>query len=119
MQSVQLDHVHVAVSDLHRAVDFYTEQLGFTLGYRDDKMAEFEEVLVLDQEIAGQTAATVAFRIDDVDGYYARLTEKGVAVEEAPQDQSWGVRNFYVRDPDGNLLEFLQSLAEQVPADAE
>ena len=31
-------------------------------------------------------------------------------VHEGPIDQSWGTREFYVDDPDGNTLRFTQSL---------
>ena len=32
-------------------------------------------------------------------------------VHEGPIDQTWGTREFYVEDPDGNTLRFTQPLA--------
>jgi hypothetical protein len=31
-----------------------------------------------------------------------------VAVHEGPLDQTWGTREFYVDDPDGNTIRFVQ-----------
>ena len=32
---------------------------------------------------------------------------------QMPQDTAWGMREFYIWDPDGNLLKFGQDLAGQ------
>jgi catechol 2,3-dioxygenase-like lactoylglutathione lyase family enzyme len=33
---------------------------------------------------------------------------KGVPIALSPTDQTWGTREMYVRDPDGNCLRFVQ-----------
>jgi uncharacterized glyoxalase superfamily protein PhnB len=79
-------------------------------------MAEFELddfILVLDQvdEAPSRPEVTIAFGTDDADSVFHALRERGVAVEEPPRDQPWGVRNLYLRDPDGYAIEFEQRLA--------
>jgi hypothetical protein len=37
--------------------------------------------------------------------------EKPEAVHEGPIDQTWGTREFYVDDPDGNTLRFIQGFS--------
>ena len=45
-------------------------------------------------------------RFADVDAEYARLSELGVSFPlGAPTTYPFGIRNFYVADPEGNLLE--------------
>ncbi len=52
--------------------------------------------------------------VEDVDALYRRLRQAGLKtpgrvespVEDQPVDQAWGMREFYVRDPDGNTLRF-------------
>lgn len=45
-------------------------------------------------------------RFADVDAEYARLSELGVSFPlGAPVTYPFGIRNFYVADPEGNLLE--------------
>ena len=46
--------------------------------------------------------------IDDVDALYLELIAKGVAVDLTPTDQTWGNREMYVKDPDGNSLRFIR-----------
>lgn len=58
--------------------------------------------------------AAVYFYVDDVDALFAGFLSAGFMtpgktespVEDGPVDQSWGMREVYVRDPDGNALRF-------------
>jgi catechol 2,3-dioxygenase-like lactoylglutathione lyase family enzyme len=53
----------------------------------------------------------VHFRSDDVDATFAKVRDAGAEVVQEPTDQFWGVRDFAVRDPSGNLIRI-----EQPPA---
>src|SRR5919198_4104664 len=55
---------------------------------------------------AANHSVLIEFTVDDVDEAYARL--KGLQVEWVQEltTQPWGHRAFYVRDPDGNVLNF-------------
>ena len=52
--------------------------------------------------------------VDDIDRLFHSLIARGLTtpgkpdspVEESPVDQTWGMREFYVKDPDGNSLRF-------------
>jgi catechol 2,3-dioxygenase-like lactoylglutathione lyase family enzyme len=46
-------------------------------------------------------------QVDDVDAAYARAREAGAEVVHPLTDEPWGVRRFFVRDPDGNVLNIL------------
>ena len=57
------------------------------------------------------------FVTPDVDGWHARLKAKGVASLEEPQrSEACNVYAFFVRDPNGYLLEFQQFLDPAWPA---
>lgn len=107
-----LGHVHLPVSDLDRSRRFYTEVVGLTAGYDNGAMVAFEGAgLVIDLADGDIGKGTiVAFACEDVDAEYRRLAERGASVGEPPQDRFWGVRNFYLTDPDGHELEFEQPL---------
>ena len=57
---------------------------------------------------------------DDVYAVFQRFRARGLKtpgnpdapkeVHQGPIDQSWGTREFYVNDPDGNTLRFTQRL---------
>lgn len=103
-----LGHVHLPVADLDRSRRFYTEVMGFTADYDNDEMVSFSDAgLVIDlAEGPIGTGTIVGFACDDADAEYRRLAERGAILGEPPSDQFWGVRNFYLSDPDGHELEF-------------
>lgn len=109
---VHLSHIHMPVPDLARSLAFYKDQLGLDVGYTSESMAEFPTAGLILDEVAGfkrfDVAVTVGIGVDDVDSVFADLEARGVPVAEPPTDQPWGVRNFYVTDPDGYVVEFEQ-----------
>jgi hypothetical protein len=49
--------------------------------------------------------------VDDVDGLHREFRVAGVVENMKPvADTSWGTREFHVRDPDENGLQFYRSL---------
>lgn len=56
----------------------------------------------------GVFGTVVGFAVRDVDALHAEFVSRGVAIALPPIDQTWGNREMYVRDPDGNTLRFLQ-----------
>jgi catechol 2,3-dioxygenase-like lactoylglutathione lyase family enzyme len=46
-------------------------------------------------------------RPEDVDAWAKYLDEKGVKLDTAPRTHRDGARSFYLRDPEGNRLQFL------------
>lgn len=48
-------------------------------------------------------AAALFLHVDDVDAWHARVTAAGIAATDVER-KAWGMREFQLRDPDGNLL---------------
>lgn len=46
--------------------------------------------------------------VEDIDALHTDLKERGFAQDEEPMDQTWGNRELYLVDPDGNSLRFIQ-----------
>ncbi len=101
-------------SDVGKAAAWYRDKLGFTIGRlypehgfaivcRDD--IEIHFWTCRDRRVAESTSAY--FRVDDIDALHAMLAgaNEGGTLSE-PADRQWGMREFYVTDPDGNLLKF-------------
>ncbi len=59
----------------------------------------------------GVAGSAAYVRLDDVDALHAEFVAKGVPIALPPTDQTWGTREVYVRDPDGNSLRFGQASA--------
>jgi hypothetical protein len=59
---------------------------------------------------------TVVVMTEDLDALFQQFLSRGLVppdrdspVHHGPVNQTWGTREFYVDDPDGNTLRFTQS----------
>jgi len=75
-------------------------------------MAEVMKTTNLPSHSAAQDKAAIIFSVPNVDEFYLALESKGVKFANKPTDQpDWGIRVTHLRDPEGNLLEFMMDLA--------
>jgi catechol 2,3-dioxygenase-like lactoylglutathione lyase family enzyme len=128
--TISLSGVHVTVDDPDAALRFYRDTLGMTVrsevareGFRwivlgIDSQPEIQ--IVLSQPHAGRSqedgdalAALLAkgaltmiqLHCDDLDATFDKVAAApGVEVLQEPASQPWGVRDFAVRDPAGNMV---------------
>ncbi|KIF69405.1 glyoxalase [Streptomyces sp. AcH 505] len=49
----------------------------------------------------------LSVEVDDVDAAYAVVLESGAEIIHPLQDEEWGVRRFFVRDPGGRVINVL------------
>ncbi|MEV6683220.1 VOC family protein [Streptomyces erythrochromogenes] len=49
----------------------------------------------------------MSIEVDDVDAAYAAVRESGAEIVHPLQDEEWGVRRFFVRDPNGRVVNVL------------
>ena len=117
----------VRCSSMKRSIAFYTQLLDFELvdGDAEDSdpafsvlMREGSPMFLSSHRGDGEFGQAIAVLTDDVDAVFRKFRTRGlktpgnpespVAVHEGPIDQSWGTREFYVDDPDGNTLRFTQ-----------
>lgn len=57
-----------------------------------------------------QTAPVVpnlSIQVDDVDVAYAAAVREGAEIVHPLTDEAWGVRRFFLRDPDGHVVNVL------------
>ncbi|MFE3453073.1 VOC family protein [Nonomuraea sp. NPDC059194] len=49
----------------------------------------------------------VSIEVDDVDAVYAAVLTTGAEIVHPLRDEEWGVRRFFVRDPNGRVINVL------------
>ncbi|MFF1871438.1 VOC family protein [Streptomyces sp. CB03911] len=49
----------------------------------------------------------LSVEVDDVDAVHAAVRESGAEIVHPLQDEEWGVRRFFVRDPNGRVVNVL------------
>src|SRR5579862_2968017 len=133
--TVSLSTVHILVDDPDAALAFYRDTLGLTVrnevareGFRwitlvTDSQPEIQIVLsephagrsqedgdTLAALLAKGTLPMIQLRSDDLDATFDKIAAApGVEVLQEPTSQFWGVRDFAVRDPAGNMVRFEQT----------
>ena len=50
----------------------------------------------------------ISVRVDDIDSAYALAQERGYEIVHPLSTEKWGVTRFFVRAPDGNILNVVQ-----------
>ena len=115
----QLGRVIIPVSDQDKALEFYTDKLGFEvradvpMGEGGDRWLEVAPpgggaaVAIMPPrpgETPNNTQACVVFTTDDLDAGHAALEERGVDVDEVMGGEGPVPRMFFFRDPDKNNL---------------
>jgi catechol 2,3-dioxygenase-like lactoylglutathione lyase family enzyme len=112
----------VKCKDISASVRFYTELIDFELLYPGDEFP----YRILSREGArldlssgsgdGVEGSCVIIEVADVDKVFENLIARGLDVSDKtgvhrrPIDQTWGMREFYVEDLDGNTLRFAQEI---------
>jgi uncharacterized glyoxalase superfamily protein PhnB len=68
------------------------------------RQSEFETFGIAPMRSAANHSVLIEFAVENVDKEYARLKNLPVEWVQELTTQPWGHRAFYVRDPDGNVL---------------
>ena len=124
---MDLASIRIITDDLDRLVEFYEQ----VTGVRAERPAPvFAEVVLPSATIAIGHSQTVPlfgadsvraadnhtviieFRVDDVDGEYARLKALVADWVQEPTTMPWGNRSILFRDPDGNLVNLYTPVSE-------
>jgi catechol 2,3-dioxygenase-like lactoylglutathione lyase family enzyme len=112
-------HVARIIADLHvndiaAAKNFYTDYLGlgseeFNLGWVARYSSPDSGAIV--QLVTGDATApedpVISVLTDDVDGAYAEAQRLGYEIVHPLTNEAWGPRRFFVRAPDGNVLNIV------------
>ena len=112
---------------MRQSLAFYTGVLDFDRVDGDDEVSDPSfSVLARDgghlylssHRGDGVFGTVVAVTTNDIDALFRTFRARGLQtpgnpdapqhVHEGPIDQTWGTREFYVEDPDGNTLRFTQ-----------
>ena len=132
---MKLNTIRLLVSKFDEVFLFYRDVLGFkvTWGNIGENYAQFQtgdcgslsifsKVIMADTigtsllpiQVPVQDSMALIFSVDDLDQFYESLSSKGIIFINKPTDQpDWGIRVSHLRDPEGNLLEFITELPKE------
>ncbi|MFJ4519219.1 VOC family protein [Streptomyces sp. NPDC088816] len=65
------------------------------------------QISVMTSDKTAPVAPDMSIEVDDVDAAYAIMRDSGAEIVHPLQDEEWGVRRFFVRDPNGRVVNVL------------
>lgn len=134
-----MTHTRLLVSNFKTSFIFYRDVMNLPVKWGDERgpydsfdagdhilalflrqpMALAIEAATPKQMPTEQDCFCLTFAVEDVDGTYGDLMERGMVPLNEPHDRPvWGIRCFHFRDPEGNLIEINKEMedAKQNPA---
>ncbi|MDQ3910464.1 MAG: VOC family protein [Actinomycetota bacterium] len=112
------------VEDMQASIGFYARVLGFEVEREEpgvyaslrngSVVLGIGPISKLDDEggyFTGEIASLrrglgveIVLEVEDVDGWYRRVSDSGYPVSEPLRERPWGLRDFRIVDPDGYYL---------------
>lgn len=117
MLTADIHHVSLNVTDTERALGFYRDVLGmrplprpaFTFGGAWLDAGAGRQVHLIEADVPPDRGQHVAFQVASVDDTIVALRAAGLTAGDARPVGDTGIRQTFVHDPDGNLIEFTQT----------
>lgn len=114
---------NVVASDLEASRRFYTEFLGLEtsmdepgflmLSSATNPTAELTVCSEDQREWDPDTARTqMGIEVEDVDAVHADAERRGLKIVRPLSDEPWGIRRFFVEDPDGTVINVHSHIGE-------
>lgn len=116
------------VRDVRASAQYYADKLGFVapqlwgdpevtfaIPQRDDQsimLARANEGKSVQANSSDFGMFGAYFWVRDVDSLHEEFVKNGAEITEEPTDRAYGIREIYVRDPDGHLLCFGSDIDE-------
>jgi len=103
------------VADVEEAKSFYTDYLGLsTEGFNMGWVARYTSpdtgaiVQLVTRDAAAPEDPAISVLTEDVEGAYAEAQELGYEIVHPLTTEPWGVRRFFVRAPDGTVINVVR-----------
>ncbi len=109
------------VRDMEASLKFYQEVVqlplsrrfpagpGREIAFLGAEATQVELISDLDcQEVAFGASISLGFRVDDLDAKLHEMASRGIQVHSGPFQPNPLIRFFYIQDPDGLLVQFVE-----------
>lgn len=117
-------NVGIITPKLKETKAFYVDKLGFGVTFENDWFLllhtpnqQYEISFLLPKQESQAPLFQTAFankgifltiEVDDIDGLYKKIQNKGISIEVAIKDEPWGDRHFAIVDPNGVGIDFVR-----------
>ena len=112
---------NLVANDLAESREFYAAFLGFDVAMDEPGFTMFAspsnrtaQITVADANTPGLDRgvkdAQISVEVEDVDALHAKAVEQGREIVYPLTNEPWGIRRFFVRSPDGTVINVAQHL---------
>ena len=110
---------NMTVDDLAKSREFYAGFLGFDVAMDEEGFTMFAspsnrtaQITLADKHNPGQdrgiSEAQISVEVEDVDTLHAEAARRGLEIVYPLTNEPWGIRRFFVKDPDGTVINVAQ-----------
>lgn len=106
---------NLRVADIEAAKSFYTDYLGlsteeFNMGWvaRCTSPETQANVQLVTHDAGAPEDSVISVHTPDVEGAYEEAQKLGYEIVHPLTTEAWGVRRFFVRAPDGNIINIVK-----------
>lgn len=106
----------VTSDDIPRSRDFYRllgleerMDLGWVVILGPPERPDVQ-LLLMGRDESALINPDISIGVDDVDAVHETMVTAGVEIVHTLRTEPWGVRRFFVRDPNGNIINIVQNL---------
>jgi predicted enzyme related to lactoylglutathione lyase len=105
---------NILSNDFDSSRSFYNDVIGLDGGQGLDWILFFGtekrevQLSVMNLDVAAHQHPDVSIEVDNVDEVYARALAAGAEITYPITDETWGLRRFFVRDPNGAIINVTQ-----------
>lgn len=109
---------NILSNDFDASRHFYNDVIGLDSGPGLDWILFFGseqrevQLSVMKLDIKAHIHPDVSIEVDDVDEVHARAVAAGAEILYPITDEEWGLRRFFVRDPNGAVINVTQHRGE-------
>jgi len=111
---------NLPVADIAAARDFYTDYLGLSVeGFNLGWVANYRSpgggaaIQLVTSDATAPHDSVISVHVGSgVDEAYAEAKRRGYDIVHPLTDEAWGVRRFFVRAPDGNVINMVSHSEE-------
>jgi catechol 2,3-dioxygenase-like lactoylglutathione lyase family enzyme len=109
----------VSVTDMNRALQFYTQVMGMTKIFENGNPVGFvilrkdagELHLTLSKNHVATDRNVAHLMVDNAKALYEHFEQSGVKIIKGIRDADYGIRGFVLADPDGNRIDVGQVIS--------
>ena len=107
-------------NNIEKSKLFYTDFLGMelvmdmewilTFASRENKTAQISIFRNEKTKPIDNSAIFLSIEVSDIDNWYERAKKQKIEIEYPITNESWGVRRFFIKDPNGVTINLLAHL---------